>query len=699
MPSSYINRELSWIEFNQRVLDEAKRDDKPLLERLKFLAITSANTDEFFQVRVGGLTLLKNTGSGKKDISGMTALQQLAAVRKRIRLQINEQYTLLNHDILPSLEECGIHICKPKKLPVAFIDQLHKKFTRDVLPLLTPLTCEETSDSESRISLPAMKLIVACSLRDTDKKDRTVLVPITEGIDRFILIGEEKQQFVLPLEDVIARFSADLFPEETILSHSVFRITRNGDIALQEEDVIDIAGEMEEVLSARKSSQVVRLEISKGTSRPLEQQLIEITGANRDQIFKIDGPLSLCDFMPLAFIPGYDSLKAEIWEPQPSPEIDPHVSMFEQIAHKDILLHHPYQSFDPVVRFIEEAASDPNVLAIKQVLYRTAKDSRIVSALILAAENGKQVTALVEIKARFDEGRNLHRADELQRAGVQIVYGVKGLKTHAKITLVVRKEAGALKRYCHFGTGNYNESTAKIYTDVSLLTAHSDFGADASLVFNAITGRSMLNKLKRLVPAPTHMKKRLLELIASETARARSGSAAAINAKFNSLQDQDIIDALYKASKAGVIIQLNVRGICCLKTGSGKDAKNIKVVSIIDHYLEHARIFHFHQGGDDLVFIASADWMTRNLEKRIELMIPVIAKDNKARLIEILKSGFKDNQQAHLLLETGASTRIQAEPDSEFRLQESMQKRAEKEAKAKSRMRSTTFEPHRPASS
>lgn len=697
MQISYTNRELSWIEFNQRVLDEAKREDKPLLERLKFLAISSANTDEFFQVRVGGLTLLKSTGSHKKDIAGMTALQQLAAIRKRIRLQINEQYTLLNKELLPQLDTHGIHISRPKTLITSLLDQLHRKFTREILPLLTPLSYEENDDGTSRISMPAMKLIVACSLRDPDKKDRTVLIPLTEGLDRFILIGEENQQFVLALEDVITTFCSDLFPGETLLAHSVFRITRNGDIAVQEEDAIDIAGEMEEVLSARKSSQTVRLEISKGTSRLLEQQLITLTGAKRDQIFKIDGPLSLGDFMPLAFIPGYEALKAESWEPLPSPEIDPHLPILDQIAEKDILLLHPYQSFDPVIRLVEESAVDPNVLAIKQVLYRTAKDSRIVSALIKAAENGKQVTALVEIKARFDEGRNLHRAEELQRAGVQIVYGVKGLKTHAKITLVIRKESGTIKRYCHFGTGNYNESTAKIYTDVSLLTAHPDFGADASLVFNAITGRSILTKLKHLVPAPTHMKKRLLDLIASETARAQSGNDAAITAKFNSLQDQDMIDALYKASKAGVIIKLNIRGICCLKTGTRKEAKNIKVVSVIDHYLEHARIFHFHQGGDDLVYISSADWMTRNLEKRIELMVPVIDTTNKARLIDILQSAFKDNQQAHNILECGASARVHLPAATPFRLQQSMTNQARKEAKAKSHMRATTFEPHLPA--
>ncbi|MFC5049873.1 polyphosphate kinase 1 [Rubritalea spongiae] len=701
MPSSsYINRELSWIEFNQRVLSEAQRQEKALLERLKFLAISASNMDEFFQVRVGGLTLLRSTGSRKKDIAGLTPTQQLGAIRKRIALQIKEQYALYNSELLPLLKENHINISNPKKLPPHIENLVQNRFQEAVFPLLTPLSFDpkedEADDHSPSLTLPAMTLIVACAIQSKNKSKRVVFIPVTEGIERFIQVEDHGEHYIIPIEDAIAQYANQLFPGENVHSHSVFRITRNGDIAVQEEDAIDLAGEMEEVLSARKTSNTVRVELRSGGSRLLENAVREITKAAPEQIYRLDGPLCLNDFMQIAFISGFDDLKAPSWEPQSSADIDYQNSIFEEIAKKDILLYHPYHSFDPVIRLIEEAASDPDVLAIKQVLYRTAKHSRVIDALIRAAENGKQVTVLVEIKARFDEARNLHRAEELQRAGVQIVYGVKGLKTHAKITLVIRKEAGRIKRYCHYGTGNYNESTARLYTDASILTARNDFGADASLIFNAVTGRSKLLNTKRLFPAPTHMKKRLLELIASEASRAKSGEKAAITAKVNSLQDKDIIDALYKASKAGVKIRLNIRGICCLKTGPRKEAKNIEVVSVIDYYLEHARVFQFHQGGEELLFISSADWMTRNLEKRVELMVPVVDQKIKQQLNEILEAAFKDNQQAHRILPDGSSERIIQDDKPSFRMQEDLQKKAAKASKAKAYQRTTTFEPHTP---
>jgi polyphosphate kinase len=477
-----------------------------------------------------------------------------------------------------------------------------------------------------------------------------------------------------------------------------FRITRNGDIAVQEEDAIDLAGEMEEVLAARKTSNTVRLELPKKASARLKRIVREITAAGPSEVYTAPGPLALSDFMGLAFLPGYDNLRDESWEPQPSPAVGPNESIFETLAEKDILLNHPYESFEPVLRFLEEAASDPDTIAIKQVLYRTASHSRVIDALIKAAENGKQVTVLIELKARFDEARNLGRAEELQRAGVQIVYGVKGLKTHAKIALVIRNEDGQLKRYVHFGTGNYNESTARLYTDISYLTSLPSYGKDASLFFNAVTGRSKLTRFRKLVPAPTHMKPRLLELIAAEAKRAKSGEPASITAKVNSLQDQEIIEALYDAAIQGVKIRLNIRGICCLKTGKRKEAKNIEVVSVIDRYLEHARIFSFHHGGRPLVYIASADWMTRNLDKRVELMIPIEDTQSKKRLIDILEAAFRDNCNAFRIIDDGSSPRIErSKGEKRFRMQEHLQKQARKAAKARAHERSTTFEPHRPS--
>ena len=400
--------------------------------------------------------------------------------------------------------------------------------------------------------------------------------------------------------------------------------------------------------------------------------------------------------MELAFLPDFDHLRDEDWPAQNSPAITPGASMFETIASGDVLLFHPYESFDPVIRLIEEAAVDPDVIAIKQILYRTARHSRIIDALIKAAENGKHVTALVELKARFDEARNLTRADELQRAGAQIVYGVKNLKTHAKICLILRRESGHIRRYVHLGTGNYNETTSRLYTDLSYLTCKAEYGNDASLLFNAVTGRSKLLRFQRLIPAPSAMKPRLLDLIAGETERAKQGLPAKIIGKTNSLQDPDIIAALYTASEAGVEILLNVRGICCLIPGE-KFSKNIEVVSVIDRFLEHARLFYFHQGGDPQVFIASADWMTRNLEKRVELMIPIEQKTIKRRLIRILETFFKDNQNAYHILPDGTSQPITPKKgEKPFRAQELFYQQAKRTAKAREHERSMTFEPHVP---
>ena len=703
---SFINRELSWLEFNQRVLDQGNRESLPLLERLKFLAITASNLDEFFQVRVGGLHLMRMSGSHKRGISGLTPSQQLTAIRTRAKAMIEDQYNLLNKELLPALQDEGLHVLEASAISPVQHEALTSRFEDSIFPLLTPLAYDEHT---STASLPAMRIILACELESvSENSTRTVFIPLPDGISRFIQIpksdiaGSSSGQNVILTEDLVSLFSGELFPDETVIATMPFRITRNGDIAVQEEDAIDLAGEMEEVLAARKTSNTVRLELpSNGPSR-LKSIVREITGAGPSETYAVDGPLALTDFMSLAFSPGYDHLRDEPWQPQPSPDIDPGESIFDTLADHDVLLNHPYESFEPVLRFLEEAADDPGTIAIKQVLYRTASDSRIIDALIKAANNGKQVTVLIELKARFDEARNLMRADELQRAGVQIVYGVKGLKTHAKICLVIRNEDGQLKRYTHLGTGNYNESTARLYTDISYLTSRPAYGADASLFFNAVTGRSKLTRFRKLVPAPTHMKPRLLELIAAEGKRAKNGEPAFITAKVNSLQDEEIIKALYQASKDGVTIKLNIRGICCLKTATSgrgrKEANNIEVVSVIDRYLEHARIFSFHHGGNPLLFIASADWMTRNLDKRIELMIPIEDKACRKRLLTILESSFKDNCNSYEILEDGSSRRIMKEKGQKhFRMQEQLQSQARKSAKARAHERSTTFEPHTPA--
>lgn len=691
----YNNRELSWLEFNQRVLDQALKESMPLLERVKFLAITASNLDEFFQVRVGSLMLQKRSGRKTRDNSGYTPIRNLNAIRERVLKMSADQYTLLNHTLLPALAEKGIVMLAADQLSDAQSAQTAAIFEDNISPLLTPLAVDPNSPPPN---VPALHIVLACRLLDpTDQSSRHVLIPIHENLPRRISVQteDETHAFIL-IEDLVAQHADRLFPGESVTATTAFRVTRNGDIAVEEEDSTDLADEMEDVLTARRFADTVRLEIRADAPRDLSQMIRNVTSSTSQEIYHHHGPLGLASFMELAFLPAFDHLRDEEWPAQNSPAIAPGASMFETIAANDVLLFHPYESFDPVIRLIEEAAADPDVIAIKQILYRTARQSRIIDALIKAAENGKHVTALVELKARFDEARNLTRADELQRAGAQIVYGVKNLKTHAKICLIVRRESGRLRRYVHLGTGNYNETTSRLYTDLSYLTCKSEYGNDASLLFNAVTGRSKLLRFQRLIPAPSAMKPRLLDLIAGETERAKQGLPAKIIAKTNSLQDPDIIAALYNASAAGVEVQLNVRGICCLIPGE-KFSKNIEVVSVIDRFLEHARLFYFHQGGDPEVFIASADWMTRNLEKRVELMIPIEEKTIKRRLVKILETYFQDNQNAYRIQADGSSKPITAKKGVKpFRAQEHFHTQAKRAAKAREHERSMTFEPHVP---
>jgi polyphosphate kinase len=697
MSTPYLNRELSWIEFNQRVLNEALREDLPLLERVKFLAITASNLDEFFQVRIGGLMLMRRSGRKTPDASGMTPTRNLISLRLRILKMCADQYALLTGTLVPAMEKAGILPLHPRQLTVLQSGQVEATFEDLIFPLLTPLAV----DAEGAPPVvPALQITVACRLLDPETQvTRYALIPIPEALGRRVnvTVEGERQAFVL-IEDLVASQAGQLFPGETVIATTAFRVTRNGDIAVQEEDAIDLAGEMEDVLTARRFADTVRLELRSDAPRDLVRMIKLVTAAGPQEVYRVDGPPGLASFMELAFLPGFDHLRDVDWPAQNSPAIAPGASMFETIASNDVLLFHPYESFEPVLRLIEEAAEDPDVIAIKQVLYRTARKSRIIDALIKAAENGKHVTALVELKARFDEARNLDRADELQRAGAQIVYGVKGLKTHAKICLIVRRESGHLRRYVHLGTGNYNETTSRLYTDLSYLTCKPEYGNDASLFFNAVTGRSKLLRFQRLVPAPTAMKPTLLDLIASEAERAKQGLPARIIGKVNSLQDPDIIAALYKASQAGVEIKLNIRGICCLKPGDPKYSKNIEVISVIDRFLEHARLFYFHQGGSSEVYIASADWMTRNLEKRVELMIPIEEPALKRRLVRILEAFFQDNTQASRLLPDGTSQRIvRSKGQKAFRVQDHFYQQARKAAKAREHERAMTFEPHVPA--
>jgi polyphosphate kinase len=480
------------------------------------------------------------------------------------------------------------------------------------------------------------------------------------------------------------------------VAHSlVFRITRNADLSLRDDISHDLLAEIEDVLDDRKLGACVRVEVSSQSDGETVAFLKKVLGVEECDIYAPPGPLDLASFMRLTDLEGFENLKYEPWPPRISPDVDLGAGMFNVISGKDVLLVHPYDSFEPVVRLVEEAADDPDVLAIKQTLYRTSRNSPIVAALERAAERGKYVTAVIELRARFDEARNIEWARNLERAGVQVIYGVKGLKTHAKICIIVRREPHGIVRYVHFGTGNYNEITARLYSDVSLMTCNEEFGADAIAFFNAITGFSMPQRFRKIDAAPLGLRERIVEMIDAETERQKHGQKARIIAKLNSLVDPDIIDALYRASAAGVEIKLNIRGICCLKPGDPDLSKNITVVSLIDRFLEHARILYFHHGGDKRLFISSADWMPRNLDRRVELLVPVEDATLKQRLLTTLKTYFKDNVKARRLLTDGRYERIRPSGKrTAVRAQEVLYRRVSDDVRHAEQSQRTIFEPH-----
>lgn len=651
----FLNRELSWLAFNERVLAEAARTELPVLERVKFLAITASNLDEFFMVRVGALQLLREQGRRVKDHAGLTPTQQWEQIQQRAAAFMARQYEILNEELLPLLREKGIRRLMPAELTPAQRTHLEAYFLEHIFPVLSPIALD---DDTPRITVPALQIALLTSVQsETDGKTtrRLVLFSLPSNLPRHVLVPEAESGLhaYLNLEDLLSLFLQHYFPSEKVVASARFRLSRNSDIAVDDESSFDLASEMEDILEARLQSPTIRIEIEDGAPRDLVKSIRDLCGAKGAQVYTVPGELDLRAYFVIAGLSGFEELKVEPWDSQASPQIMPGESMFEAIKRGDILLHHPYESFDPILHLIEEAAADPDVIAIKQILYRTAKNSRIISALIRAAQAGKHVTVLVELKARFDEARNLERAEDLLNAGAQIIYGVRGLKTHAKICLVMRREAGNLARYMHFGTGNYNEATSKLYTDISYLTCRQNYGSDASTFFNTVTGRSRFVHFERISMAPFGLRERLLTMIQSETERARQGEEAGIMLKMNALEDRKMIEALYEASQAGVKVRLNVRGICCLRPGVKGLSENISVVSIIDRYLEHARIYHFRQGGRPVVFISSADFMNRNLSKRVELLVPVEDKEAKKRLTQILETHFADSSRGRVLKSDG----------------------------------------------
>ncbi|MEI6809210.1 MAG: polyphosphate kinase 1 [bacterium] len=693
----FINRELSWLEFDRRVLEEARDLDVPVLERLKFLAISASNLDEFFMVRVGGLWQLRRAGKNNRDDSGLSVEEQIDEIALRTHTFVTDQYACLAKDVLEPLAVEGVRILTMGQLSPEQNRHTERVFEQEIYPVVTPMAIRQPSDFPL---LPGLGINICVRLAppdDAHAEQRFAIIALPRTASRFIALPvKEGLQYIL-LEEVVRGFIERFFPGNTIAESVVFRITRNADLSVSEDLAGDLLGQMREVLEERKEGDCVRIEVSQGASKAMMAFFTGALGLEECMVYEVPGLVGLAAMSKLTSMPGNDKLRWESWPPQILQTLQSE-SIFDLLTRKDLLLYHPYESFDPVLQLVEQAADDPDVLAVKQILYRTSDNSPIVAALARAAERGKHVTAVVELKARFDEARNIQRALALERSGVHVIYGVKGLKTHAKACLVVRREASGIRRYVHFGTGNYNEATARLYSDVSYMTSREDYASDVSMFFNAITGYSTPVNYKKIDAAPLTLRARLLELIQGETQRVQQGQKGRIMAKFNSLTDSDLIEALYAASQAGVEIQLNVRGICCLRPGVPGLSEGITVVSIVDRFLEHSRILYFHRGGDPQVLISSADWMPRNLDRRIELLTAVEDPECRDRLIKILETCMQDNVKGRRLMPDGSYERIKPKSRKDLvRSQKVFHREARDSADQDEKMRQKVFEPVLPA--
>ncbi len=681
-PKYYTNRELSWLLFDHRILNEARDKTTPLFERLKFLSITASNLDEFFMVRVASLKDMVNAGYDKKDIAGMTATEQLTALHKEIHHLVDLQYSTLNRSLLPLLEQNGLKIVKAHELlTVEEGEYVDKYFMENVYPVLTPMAV----DSSRPFPLIRNKSLNIGALISNKKKDDEAVfaaVQVPSVLNRIVeLPNGDGIRKIIFLEEIIERNIDKLFLNYNVICKHPFRIMRNADMTIEEEDAADLLKEIEKQIKMRQWGEAIRLEIEDGCDKRLLKILKKELPIGEENIYEIDGPLDLTVLMKVYGLDGFNQHKTPKFVPQQVPEIPEGCDIFEAIRKQDILMHHPYQTFTPVVEFIRQAAKDSSVLAIKQTLYRVSGNSPIIAALAQAAENGKQVTVLVELKARFDEENNIVWARKLEKAGCHVIYGLVGLKTHSKITLVVRKEEDGIRRYVHLGTGNYNDATAKLYTDIGLLTCSESIGEDATAVFNMLSGYSEPLFWNRLSLAPLWLKDKFLYLIEREKKHALEGRKAHIIAKMNSLCDRDIIAALYEASTAGVKIDLIVRGICCLKVGIPGVSENITVRSIVGNFLEHSRIYYFENDDHYEIYCSSADWMPRNLERRVEILFPVEKQELKEELMHILTLQLEDTQKASLLMADGTYEKIDKRGKKSILAQDEFCKEAKRKAK------------------
>ncbi len=670
-PEYYSNRELSWLKFNARCLSEA-RDTKivPLFERLKFLAITQSNLDEFFMVRIASLKDQVAAGYKGTDIAGMTSSMQLEELGKNVHEFVKDQYNTFNRMLVPALEKAGLSLISDyQALSQRQSDYLDRYFEEEVYPVLTPMAMDPSRPFPlvRNKSLNIGALIEAKGSEPLPKKSKkkkeapefaTVQVPSV--LPRIVRLpdSENGSQAVILLEEVIRKYIDRLFQHYHVVCTCPYRVMRNADLTIDEEEAEDLLIEIQRQIKKRQWGEVIRLEVNDAIDKRLLKILKKEFAIDDRDLYYISGPLDLSFCMSLYGLDGFDAYKTPKYTPAPVLEFMDQADIFEVIRKKDVLVHHPYMTFDPVVQFVRQASKDPNVLAIKQTLYRVSGNSPIIHALEQAADNGKQVTVLVELKARFDEEHNIAWAKTLEQAGCHVIYGLLGLKVHSKITMVVRREEDGIRRYVHLGTGNYNDSTAKLYTDLGLFTCDEGIGQDATAVFNMLSGYSEPDRWYKLMVAPIWLKNDFLKLIRRETENAKAGKSAFIRAKMNSICDPEVIAALYEASCAGVEIDLLVRGICCLKVGIPGVSEHIRVRSIVGNFLEHARIFWFHNNGDDELFMGSSDWMPRNLDRRVEIVFPVEDKQLRSEVRHILQTEFEDNVKAHILQADGSYEKI-----------------------------------------
>jgi len=668
-PARFINRELSWLEFNQRVLDEALDPKNPLLERVKFFCIVSSNLDEFFEVRVAGLKQQIESDVVERSLDGLTASEAFRAITRRVRRMVEDQYDCWREQLMPSLSKSGIRILDLTELAPPELKWVEQYYRAEVRPVLTPLAIDPAHPFPQLLN-KSLNLIVRLEMpKGEEMLKHLAVVQIPRILPRMVQVpNEEGRLDFIYLGRMIGHLLADLFPGTKILGYWPFRVTRNSELYIDEEETANLLKAVENELHNRRKGDAVRLEVDHECPVFIHDALLKTLRLTEEDLYLIDGPLNPTRLMALYQGDHSPELRDPPFVAPVATQLQDRPDLFAAIRERDILLHHPYESFSSIVAFLEQAATDPDVLAIKQTLYRTGGDPRIIGALESAVRNGKQVTAVVELRARFDEANNIQWARQLEESGVHVVYGLVGYKIHAKSCLVVRREGHEIRRYVHLATGNYNPTTARLYTDVGLLTCQADFGEDATTFFNLLTGICQFQPMRKLLVAPFELHDRVLQLIARETENARRGLPARILAKLNSLAERQVIDALYQASQAGVEIELVVRGVCCLRPGVKGLSENIRVRSIVDRFLEHSRIYYFENGCQPQVFVASADWLPRNFFRRIELVFPIEDGVLRERLInELLAVSLADNAKARVLQPDGTYRRAGPKPGEPVR--------------------------------